>query len=440
MPSLGAEPSVVFADDTLWTIFETLREQGEPGRRYTLRPHEDEHTQEPEVAKNRTDLDTALDALTQAEIWLQCWGNSTTGLVLPHRETMLALLESDSFLRYLNTYLYFGVRMFLRRYFQPEAVVYADAGAFKINREPWWLAVPPSLGSDHVSREQLLVPVLPDSTDVQAALCFLDGSVPEALQPFRGNLSQALELRIGGLQPELDGSSAGLALDGIVRGMTEWAKRQALFYLSLTPGVHNEAHPLQTRPRDGWRCDTALIARVALGDLYWIAGLLRTDVTAAAAVTNRAGSWLGLLRFRAALFGSPAEQQDLQATEEILREVFGSCCDLVQNAYEVASVEQQQLAQPATSDRSTPDVVESDAQGWRAVFDKELDEVSAQRDYREYGVGTSRGGASYAPGWSRHLYTGHTVPDLIGLAFSGGGIRSATFNLGVLQGLQELDL
>jgi hypothetical protein len=29
---------------------------------------------------------------------------------------------------------------------------------------------------------------------------------------------------------------------------------------------------------------------------------------------------------------------------------------------------------------------------------------------------------------------------LIGLAFSGGGIRSATFNLGVLQGLQEFDL
>jgi predicted acylesterase/phospholipase RssA len=30
--------------------------------------------------------------------------------------------------------------------------------------------------------------------------------------------------------------------------------------------------------------------------------------------------------------------------------------------------------------------------------------------------------------------------DLIGLAFSGGGIRSATFNLGVLQGLARFNL
>ena len=30
--------------------------------------------------------------------------------------------------------------------------------------------------------------------------------------------------------------------------------------------------------------------------------------------------------------------------------------------------------------------------------------------------------------------------NLVGLAFSGGGIRSATFNLGVLEGLKELDL
>ena len=38
------------------------------------------------------------------------------------------------------------------------------------------------------------------------------------------------------------------------------------------------------------------------------------------------------------------------------------------------------------------------------------------------------------------MRTGEHVEDLIGLAFSGGGIRSATFNLGVLQRLQELDL
>ena len=30
--------------------------------------------------------------------------------------------------------------------------------------------------------------------------------------------------------------------------------------------------------------------------------------------------------------------------------------------------------------------------------------------------------------------------ELVGVAFSGGGIRSATFNLGLLQGLAKLDL
>ena len=47
---------------------------------------------------------------------------------------------------------------------------------------------------------------------------------------------------------------------------------------------------------------------------------------------------------------------------------------------------------------------------------------------------------SKPPGWSRRVWTGEQVDNLFGLAFSGGGIRSATFNLGVLQRLQELDL
>ncbi|MDE3195093.1 MAG: patatin-like phospholipase family protein [Acidobacteriota bacterium] len=43
-------------------------------------------------------------------------------------------------------------------------------------------------------------------------------------------------------------------------------------------------------------------------------------------------------------------------------------------------------------------------------------------------------------GWSRRSWSGEEVDYVCGLAFSGGGIRSATFNLGVLQRLQELDL
>ncbi|MGA8910491.1 MAG: patatin-like phospholipase family protein, partial [Acidobacteriaceae bacterium] len=42
--------------------------------------------------------------------------------------------------------------------------------------------------------------------------------------------------------------------------------------------------------------------------------------------------------------------------------------------------------------------------------------------------------------WSRRLLGSPRPANLIGLAFSGGGIRSATLNLGILEGLQELDL
>src|SRR6202020_2096636 len=42
--------------------------------------------------------------------------------------------------------------------------------------------------------------------------------------------------------------------------------------------------------------------------------------------------------------------------------------------------------------------------------------------------------------WMERIRKVRPTYDLVGISFSGGGIRSATFNLGVLQGLQELDL
>src|SRR6185369_10638716 len=42
--------------------------------------------------------------------------------------------------------------------------------------------------------------------------------------------------------------------------------------------------------------------------------------------------------------------------------------------------------------------------------------------------------------WMERLRRDKPIYNLVGLCFSGGGIRSATFNLGILQGLQELDM
>jgi len=123
---------------------------------------------------------------------------------------------------------------------------------------------------------------------------------------------------------------------------------------------------------------------------------------------------------------------------------------------------------------------------WRAAFDEELEEIEKERGVRHYrdptlapqattgdiapasepGIAEGNGVADPLAAvaarkeadrinhlateaadrldnqglWSRRLLGSRRPANLKGLAFSGGGIRSATLNLGVLQGLQELDL
>ena len=66
------------------------------------------------------------------------------------------------------------------------------------------------------------------------------------------------------------------------------------------------------------------------------------------------------------------------------------------------------------------------------VFEKEVDKIEAARVRREVPPK-----ADQPPKGEEHEWLKN---DLVGLAFSGGGIRSATFNLGILQGLAKLGL
>ena len=118
----------------LWTVVDELAQFDEQRRRSELRPHEDHATRDPEVARRRQRLDAALDVLTQFEIRHGC---GTSGLpadaqpdrLLPALDSWRRLIASDSFLRYLNAYLYFGVRMLLSRCFKPQDAAYHDATA-----------------------------------------------------------------------------------------------------------------------------------------------------------------------------------------------------------------------------------------------------------------------------------------------------------------------
>src|SRR4051794_34503351 len=67
------------------------------------------------------------------------------------------------------------------------------------------------------------------------------------------------------------------------------------------------------------------------------------------------------------------------------------------------------------------------AKTWREVWGCELDEIAASRN--------ARGVTRDADAAQNSVEDRASDLNLIGLAFSGGGIRSATFNLGVLQAL-----
>jgi hypothetical protein len=99
----------------------------------------------------------------------------------------------------------------------------------------------------------------------------------------------------------------------------------------------------------------------------------------------------------------------------------------------LARIEHAILADPSVADRICA------AMGWPSpigvVLRKELDEIRSLREQR--GRPDTN---DLPPSSDPDLGTRANDYRLIGLAFSGGGIRSATFNLGVLQGLAQLDL
>jgi hypothetical protein len=77
---------------------------------------------------------------------------------------------------------------------------------------------------------------------------------------------------------------------------------------------------------------------------------------------------------------------------------------------------------------------------FRMVLDCELNEIERSRGFR-----TANGATKVKPDGSRAKPPADPVArahemELLGLAFSGGGIRSATFNLGILQALSEMSM
>jgi Patatin-like phospholipase len=475
-----------------------------------LRPHDEAGFQSPNddwMIRLRARLDEALGSLTLREIRVQL-GLPSEQLPKPTQANLWKLFHSEAFLRYINAYLFFGIRFVASRAEVPsssgsgEWVSCADS-----NVRPFALMPPPVLAEAPGARQRFeefaRLTARQPATAADTALSFLDDFHPpqQGLVQYELQEPSQYELWLRGLYPETE-EKLNERFEEISKGLAEWARRRSDFYLSLDPqapahiqsveGV--EEQPSNERPPQGWLVTHPMAARLALADVYWIARLLRADVSANATVTYHKDNWLHLLRFHLILARDLDGSKALVKAEEALRSVFDYVCDLIQNSVEITREEDRSKA-----NSGDPNHLPLGTERWRAVFNEELDEIARQRRVRHFrdpslppeatagprdeigpivspgpgepgasarvtdeGVirsfgagsgsntessdGIGRGNLPPSPSsatnksWSKRITTGDGPFNLIGLAFSGGGIRSATFNLGVLQGLQELDL
>ncbi|MGA2889398.1 MAG: patatin-like phospholipase family protein [Terracidiphilus sp.] len=478
--------------------------------RRVLRPHDEAGFQSPNdgwMIQLRAQLDEALGSLTLREIREQL-GFPNEELPSRTQLNLQILFRSDAFLRYVNAYLFFGIRFLASRTEAQspsggrELVSCADSN---VRRFP--LVPPPDLAEAPGARQRFeefaKLTARQPGTAVDTALSFLDDFHPPQIGPVQYERQEPsqYELWLRGLAPETK-KEQNARFEEISNGLAEWARTHSNFYLSLDPQVpaliqSAEAVKEQApdeRPPQGWLVTHPMAARLALADVYWIARLLHADVSANATVTYQKNNWLHLLRFHLILIGDLNGSKKLEKAEEALRSVFDYVCDLIQNSVEITREDDRSKANPGHRCK-LPEATKR----WRAAFDEELDEIVRQRRVRHFrdpslppeptagprdtigplvspGVGelgvsvhaTDEGvirssgtgsGSSTGPsggigrgnvppgppsatnkGWSKRIATGECPFNLVGLAFSGGGIRSATLNLGVLQGLQELDL
>lgn len=469
-----------------------------------LRPHDDAGfaTGDHWMMQLRGRLDKVLVELTFREIRREL-GLPNEPLPNDITSELWLLFCSEAFLLYVNAYLYFGVRFLpytedFEPYAEKSNLAWGDLrlpGRFtecpEANHLAFPLKPPPKLLDvrDAASRFDEFLRVWnsdQERNDVAEALQFLDDfhTMPQKPELYELEEPTAFELWLRGLRPEIEDAQKN-RFERIRAGLKAWTFSRCDFYLSLSPrpktDVKTEGAAIQGKPRrpQERQVTEAVAARLALNDLYWIARLLRADISSNGWVRYQKNNWLQLLHFNAILSsteeeatqakeeesrkqevlssekteqakkGKEAVKQNkeeiemLRHAEETLRSVFDFVLDLVQNAIDVSN-------QSPDSDRPKT------TWQWRGVFDEELDEIERERRIRHFRDPSLPPEGGGEPGmhpeevsggkhaeenvWSKRVCGKARPHNLIGLAFSGGGIRSATLNLGILQGLQDLDL
>jgi predicted acylesterase/phospholipase RssA len=352
-------------------------------------------------------------------------------------------IASPAFRQYLHSYLYFGIRFALGRNLKTDQSQW--------NERPIGLPAPPDIvgiepdelkrGVDDfrsvLQRQDGLALDFLDGFDILGARAVDDGR-PELAE------SSRFELWLRGLLFDLQDEKQ---FENIAKDLIAWANERHDFYVGMEEwqrkssvgpeerkgeGGGGPSEKSRTPEKEPWIARNPLAARCGVADLYWLARILRAEVTPRGVVSYNDRSWLYYLSLRYS-----DQKNRLLRVEEVLRSVFDFACELIQNAVEIAESSQIKLVDPPPDRPGTED--------WRAAYDQEMVEIANQRMERLYKDEPSTKPV-IAPGskksdayWSRRILSGEHEENLVGLALSGGGIRSATFGLGVLQALKEFD-
>ena len=454
----------------------------ETRRRSVLRSHRDvpfrgDETYDQWAMDVRAALDVALERLTVIEVRLQ---TGSVSVPPPSSDYLLKLFESNAFARFVNSYLYFGIRFMAARLLGPESYKLPpqrrqdlssqdeatppspDRRSFDINDVPFALPYPPPIDPDALTivgvnqRQQLIA-----DEDVEEALAFLDDCMPTGklrTSASEGGALVAQQAPWIAVQAKRIESDAAWQLDyerwlrglghnpahadyfrRITNGLRKFIRSRVDFYTELEGQAHIDSFRISGRLLDV-TAKKPHTARFGLLDLYWLARLFRAEVSSVGVVNYKGRSLFRLLAERARIDGEDgAEFDDAVA---LLRAVFDFTCDLLLNSVAIACDQLDRAMNPETFPDWPAETVT-----WRRAYDEELAEVAQQRHRRGFPhkgffakVSPDATASPATVGWSQRIRTGEHLEHLIGLAFSGGGIRSATFNLGVLQRLQELDL
>jgi hypothetical protein len=459
-----------------WGVFELLAGHDERNRRRILRSHRDvpfrgDAKYEEDERVLRDALDAALDRLCLIELAIEARLLQPSDL--PSSDSLVTLFGSSAFARYITSYLFFGVAFVAGRTLGPESYrvgppqkpVPAGNGRgalnrdsseerrFEINDLPLPLPPPPPLEA-HSGIEESIAHWLDfqnSDEDILTALRFIDnyGESDQQRNELEARTAVIDSIECG-WKEDYERWLAGLGgrperesyFRHITIGLRAFVRQRVKFYNELEGPKRIESWRVCGRLTDGV-AKNPYSARFGVLDLYWLARLLRAELSSVGVVTYAGESWISLLAERARQDG---ESQDtitaIEEAEPVLRAVFDYACHLVQNAISIACDEREHAHAPETFLKWPGETVI-----WQRAYDEELAELAVQRKRRGFGESAEFAPEPLTPvnerasvGWSRRVRTGEHLENLIGLSLSGGGIRSATFNLGVLQRLQELDL